>query len=527
MHNVSNEYKQAVYAPTRACKGRVTFDISDITAAGDVSNILTNTESSISNKSQLINKNRSQSYNLATCEPNRFKLDGSFCFADDALASNKEVGFCSNDLCSEDGTFTPYQVLSFQFNANHSSMGLTITFDVPGNEYATDFAITAYDGNNVVIDSVDITGNTLVQCTPLGQLYLYRKVEITIKKWCKGNRRCRVAEVDFGVVKVYEDSNLIKMSLIEEMDLTSSLLSSPEFKFTVDNANREFNILNPSGFYKFLQQRQQVLSEIGVELEGTTEYIPLGNYLLCQWKSDEGSLTASFTARTPLDLLSNFDYENLIVKSNYSLYDMAVDLFAICGITDYEIDIALQSISTLGLIRKTNCKSALQMVVIAGCANIFIKRAGTIVIKVSPLSIGVSVDAIEMDNMYKEPQIELDSVVKAIDVSYFTDIDNSTVVTISNSGISKGEVLKVEGNSLINTSVHATNVANWILLQRSYRAIYSVNWRGNPSHELDDIVSIENSYGVNKNAFITKIELNYQGYLSAKTEARGLTDVVD
>ena len=58
-------------------------------------------------------------------------------------------------------------------------------------------------------------------------------------------KNCR----DFGLVEVYDDNNLIKCSLIEELDLTGNQLPSAEFKFTVDNADRAFNILNPTDFY--------------------------------------------------------------------------------------------------------------------------------------------------------------------------------------------------------------------------------------------------------------------------------------
>lgn len=526
MYQVSNEYKEAVYAPIRTAKAKVTFDISDITAIGDVNNITTTTEAILSNKQQLIDKNREQSYNLATWEPNRFKLDGSFSFADESLVNNKELGFCSDILCGEDGTFSSYPTLTFTFNNNHSSMGLTITFDVPNNEYATDFTVTAYDVNNLVIDSIDVENNTLVQAALLGQFYQYRKIEVVIKKWCKGNRRARACEVDFGVVKVYQDNNLIKMSLIEQLDLTTSTVPSAEFKFTADNANREFNILNPVGFYKFLQQRQKVLAELGIEVSGTTEYVPLGSYLLWEWTSDEGALTASFTARTNLDLMSSFDYENLVAKSDYSLYQMAVDIFAICGITNYEIDAALQSLYTNALVKKTNCKNVLQMIAIAGCANIFVTRENVITIKISQEVLGVEVDTIALDDMYQEPQIVLDKIIKSVEVTYYTDLNTKTIITASNAGIVIGDVLKLENNTLINSEVQAINIANWILKQKNYRAIYTANWRGNPAHELNDIVIIEDGYAQNKNAIITKNELSYQGYLSAKTEARGLTDIV-
>lgn len=535
MYSTTQNYKDAIYAPSRMTKAKVTFDISDVTAAGDVSSITTTTEEAISNKAQLINKVRQQSYNLATFENDRFILDGSFTFADDVIANNGELGFVSQEMCgvhsesscfAEDASFSEPPAITFQFGSTHSSMGLTITFDPAAGEYATEFNVTAYDSSNNIIDSVDVVDNTEVLVTPLGQLYNYKKIVVTIYKWCKPYRRARVVEVDFGVVKVYQDSNLIKASLIEEMDVITSTLPSPEFKFTVDNSSREFNILNPSGIYRYLQERQQVIAEIGVNTGIAVEYVPLGNYLLWGWTSDEGSLTATFTARTNIDLMSGFSYENLVPKTGYSLYDMAVEIFAVCGITNYQIDIALDTVVTQGLVESKNCRDILQMIVLAGCANIFVTRDNVITIKVNPESFGSAVDDIDMDNIYDEAQIELDKIVKSVQVNYFTDLDTSVSVIVDNTGITKGDVLKLEANTLINMEARATAVANWILREKNRRAKYSVNWRGNPAHELNDVVTVENSYGTSKKAMITKNSLEYQGYLRAKTEARGSTDVV-
>lgn len=523
MYPVSQEYKEAVYAPTRTVKAKVTFDISDVTAKDDVSNLATTTEATgISDKDQLINGQREQSFNLATWEPNRFKLDGSFSFPDDVLANNGEMGFVSENLCDVEGSFAEYPNLTFEFTNPHSSIGITVTFDALNEEYATEFNLAVYDGGNNLIASIDVENNDKVQCDVNYLLSNYKKVVVTIKKWSVGERRARIVEIDFGLVKVYDDNNLIKCSLIEELDLTGSQLPSAEFKFTVDNVNREFNILNPTGFYAYLQQRQQVDVQLGVLVGAAYEWVPLGDYLLWDWTSDEGSLTASFTARTSLDLMSSFEYENLTAKSSYSLYQMAVDMFALCGITNYEVDTALQSITTKALVKKTTCRNILQMIALAGCANIFVTRDNVIKLVINPSIIAPQVDDIDLDNMYEEAKIELEPIVQSVQVSYYADLDTSTAITVNNLSVDSGEVLKLENNTLINTSAHATNVANWLLRQRTYRAKYSLNWRGNPAHELNDVITIENTYGTAKKAIITKNSIEYQGYLAAKTEARGV-----
>lgn len=664
MYNGSSNYKTGIYATSRMNKGRVTFDISDTTASGDVASISTTSESALSNKAHLVDKIRQSTFKLATMEKDRFALDGNWTFPDENLVNNGEIGWVSDVICDATGVFAVPPQFTINFNANHSSIGLTISFDPVNGEYATDFTMVAYDASNNVLASYPYTGNKLTQVAAYGQLSNYRKVGVIINKWSVPNRRCRVSEVDFGIVKIYTgDTGLVSMGLTEEMDLTSASIPSPEFKFTVDNSSREFNILSPTGFYKSLQQKQQVQAEIGLAYDdGSVEWIPVGNYQLNEWVSDEGALTTTFYARTKLDLMSSFDFENLSAVPQ-SLAAMARYIFSICGITNYYIDPALELVSTTAVVKKTNCKNVLQMIAIAGCANVFVTRNNVITLKcnrtrkvryirdwtngsnanignywievqalntsgtnialgktVTASSLGgegtpslvtdgstatvpyfagstglqnvmvdlgavydiatvnvwhfwsdnrvfnnsktevsadgvnwvtvydsaisgtyaessagrsysletvrdnaASVDTISMNDQYAEPKIVLENPVKQVQVSYYTDVNTAVPVSV-NSASTVGDTLKLEGNTLITTSARATAVANWIIAQKNNRAVFTANWRGNQAHELADVVGIGNSYGADMNAYITKTELKYEGYVQATTEARGVAN---
>jgi hypothetical protein len=516
MYATSTAYDSAVYAPERTVKGRVTFAITDLTAVNDVLSVSSTTQLAFSDRNQVANNKRSGTYNYVTWEPDRFALDGSFSFPD--TSGNGEVGFISDALCNALGVFTVNPLVTITFNNNHSSAGLSVSFDTLNNEYAVDFTLRTYNASNVVLNTVNVTNNTNAVYTYIGDLNAYRKVEIEVLKWSVGNRRARVVEVDFGVVQVYTDENLIRLSMIEEMDLITSQLPSPEFKFTVDNSAKLFNILNPTGFYSFLQQRQPINAELGVDIGGgVISWVPLGDYLLWEWVSDEGSLTASFTARTNLDLMANFTYERTSALSQ-SLHALAVSVFSTCGITNYSIDSALLSITTNSLANKTTCRDILQMIAIAGRANIYVTRDNVITLK--QISLGTSDDRIDFDNMQSESEITLDPIVKQVDVTYWSNLSTSGISTVTSSA-NIGNVLKLDNNTLINNSTQATAVANWILAQKNYRTEYRVNWRGNPAHELADTVDIENSYGADKQAYIVKNDIRYEGYLSAVTNAKG------
>ena len=517
MINVSPEFQQAVYAPERTTKARVTFDISDVTAADDASSTVTS-EAEISRKAQLTNQVRDR-LAYATFEPDYWKLNGSFVLPPKATEPGFEVGWYSDALSGADGTFSPAQVIDFTFTQPHSSIGLTITFDEPANEYAADFDIVVYDGSGGVIWSHQVRGNTDARWViDRQQLANYRRTTITLLRWCKPYRRAKVTEVSFGVVRTYDDEKLIKVNLLEEINTTSETVPANELKFVVDNSNREFNILNPQGSYKFLQERQAAVVEIGVEVRPNIyEWVNMGLYFLSDWKSDEGSLTATFTARNRIDFLPAVEVENL-TPANTNLYALAITVLQSAGITNYRLDPMLQSINTLGVYKKTTYRQLLQMIAIAGRCVMFVDRNDQL--RIERLPEVDPIDHIDFDNVYKEPQIRLDKLVSRVEVNYYNNADTVAGTYVANGHVAGGATLKVE-NTLINSQAHAQAVAEWILAESQNRALYEVNWRQNPALEPGDVVTIEDAYGANKQSRIIRQEYEYAGYLNGKTKSKG------
>ncbi|MBB6716374.1 hypothetical protein [Clostridium gasigenes] len=397
MIEVSKEFKKAVYAPSRKCSAIVTFEIIDTTAFTDNSKNVTS-EATISRKGQLTNEIRTASNKYATFEKDYLKLDGSFLLPpkiNDLL--DRELGWWSGNLCDANGVFSPYEKIEFNFSKEHSSMGLTLHFDTLNSEYATDFDIDVFGASGGLIKRESIIGNTLSMYVYISQLPNYTKIIITLKKWCKGYRRAKVIEVDFGVVKEYKDNSLIKMNVVQEINTTSSTMPSDELKFTIDNSNREFNVLNPTGFYAYLQQSQFCFVSIGVELEnGETEFVKVGKYFLKNWQSDEGALTTTFTARDILDSLANIETEGLTAR-DISLYDLAVEVLKASGIEKYTLSNNLKLIRSKGLHKKMNYRNLLQLIAIAGMCVVYSDNTGAFNMK-QLISAESAIDSINLVN---------------------------------------------------------------------------------------------------------------------------------
>lgn len=426
MIQVSNDFKTAIYAPTRRTAAKVTFEILSSEAyIGDTKTVTG--EAEISRSAQITNKKRLPS-KYATYEPDYFKLDGSFTIPPRQDQGDFEVGWWSEVLCDSAGVFIPYQVIEILLAEESSSIGVTITFDPAANEYAADFDIAVYGADDQLIHDESIVGNTASIYLMERALEGYKKVVVTIKRWRTGYRRARIAEIDFGIVREYSGDNLINLNLLEEISPTNEILPAGEFKFIVDNSSREFNILNPEGFYRFLQQRQEAMLELGVEVATDIfEFVQIGRYYLVDWQSDEGALTTTFTARAAIGTFLEEEYLEAVLGSR-SLYALAEEILLRTKVP-YEIGEALQNIYSSGYMPKMTLREALQHVGIMSRAAIYCTREGAICIK----RLGnTAVDSITFDNVYQEPQVKLDRLVTAIDILVNTYFEGSEEKEILN-----------------------------------------------------------------------------------------------
>lgn len=532
---VSQQYKDAIYSSSRKTAAKVIFEILDVDANSD-GIAMTTPEASISRKAQIFNQEREMSGKFATFEHNYWKLDGSFVLPPKASESGFEVGWWSNVLCGPDGRFgdsveslaflfMPFydvinidpQVVTINFTKDHSSIGITITFDTLANEYAEEFIIDIYDSSNALIHTESVVGNTLSKYILEQNLSNYRKIIITITRWGKGYRRARITEVDFGIIEEYTGNELINVNVLEEIDPISNAVASNELRFTVDNQDKAFNILNPNGIYPYLQRRQKVTPYIGVEKTNElTEYVKMGVYYLNEWKSNEGTLTASFTARDTIDLLSQDDFLGNTYTGK-SLYYIAEEILTAAGIIDYSLDIALQSIIVTGLIAKMKYREALQLVAIAAMAVIYSDRDNGRLIIEQLLNV-VLEETIDFDNVYNPPEIKLDTLVNTI----YIESGGTTYTYVDPQKPADEQTLSISiKNTLITNATMANNVAAWILSEYKKRFLYEINWRMNPALEVGDIVTVEDEFGENKTVRITKQEFEYAGYLTGKTNGKG------
>lgn len=413
MLTVTEIYKNNIYASARKIISKAEFELLDVDANTDASASVSG-ECSFSKKDQLFNQVRDINGKFSTFEDDYWKLDGTFVLPPKSTETGYEIGWWSDVLSGASGIFTVPPTLTINFTKDHSAIGITITFDTVANQYAEEFDIECYDLSDVLIESVSVTGNTLNKYIWENNILNFRKIVITINKTNLPYRRARICEVDFGIIKEYTENEIISLDALEEVDSVSNTVTSNEIKLVLDNQSKEFNILNPDGIYPYLQRKQKLKPYYGLYIsDELTEFIPLGVYYLTNWSSDEGAMTASFTARDILDLLAQSTYRKGVIQT-ISLYDLAVDVLEDGGITDYTIDADLDAVTTSGCLPLTTHRQALQIIALAAQAVIYADRFGRVIIK--QLSDTALDENIDFDNVSREPKIELEKLVNTIDV---------------------------------------------------------------------------------------------------------------
>lgn len=591
MLTVSDKFITAIAAPSRMVRANVHLEVLDTEAWLDNTKTATS-QASISRLEQLTNRVRKTQGALASFEPDRWKLDGSFVIPPEPGEDPEtETGWWSETLCDTDGYFSPAEGVTITCGALYNAAGLTITFDPAAGECARDFTVTVYGELDAIIHQETVTDNDKPVYMVETNLPRFYRVELEITRWSHGYRRAKVLEVDFGFVEDYGERNLVELSLITELDPTSDTLPAGELRFQLDNSDKRFNILNPTGLYYFLQERQRVTVEMGVDVGGQFEHVPAGLFYLTEWRSDQGGLTASFTARDAIDLLAQGKYRKgrLVVMN---AYDLIVDIIEDAGLgIYYTIDEALKSVMLLACVPIVSHRDALRLVVLASRAVVRVNRQGRLIVE--RLTASEPVASIDMAQMWDSPSIKLDPLINSVSVDVTgyrlkgsaevykgaMEIDGTTELWLEYSNPCQGHQVTVAGgtlvsaehyayasrlvvsgaglveitvtademeqtttiytlrdderpvgepayaleisNPLIHTQIVAADVAAWLLAESQRRLNYDVPWRQNPALECGDMVTIEDEFGSNKAARITKQELKYAGHLEGRTGAKG------
>lgn len=329
------------------------------------------------------------SYN--TLEHNRFILDGAHAFPPKSGETPYVYqGYVGDRVSGQDGYFETPSVVTIDFLTTYFTfVGLTLNFDTVFGEHPRELNIIAYN------DSVEVYNETRV--TDQATNYVWEdsipecnKIELISTRTGYGQRRFRLENVVFGIMKTFDNEDIETATWKRETDLINYKLPTHSFNFTIIDKDRAYDPELSGGIFAYLEEQQPINFQFGYELnDGSIEWIQGGN----TFTSGEVSVTTeatipkvSFKSVSTLSYLTKIYDEGLYYPSTgRSLYDLATDVLTFSQIplnsdggVRWSIDSSLASIYTMTPLPKLEVRSILQLIANAGRCVLDVDRNGNI-----------------------------------------------------------------------------------------------------------------------------------------------------
>ena len=413
MQTVSTAYKNSMKSPLRE---RVYIMISFGIINQEIQEKATVNEGDFTyySNTQNVIGNHEDDTVYATLEENFTKVDGSMFFVprQSSGISYYDTGIVSNQLI----TGSTYGSVKISLNTSAIDFkGLSINF---GENYPLDFDVVSSTGQ-----LLEVRGNTKSKWSTEEVFENTTSIELVFYAMKNSQNRFRIYSILFGYGLVYYNDSVISSTLDSYISPIGEDVPQIDFSVTLKNYDRYFDVDNPKSAINFLETGQEMDIQYGYQLPNSDsiEWIN-GNHLVCaDWESDDSTATIRCQ-----DIYRNMDseyYKGRYVSSGKSYYDLAQEVLADAGITDYDIDPRLKTLFTKNPLPRVLHKEALQIIANACRCVLSQSRDGIVQIK---SSVGDVTDfEMSRNDMISSPTAIKQELVKEVIVPCYTYQEDS------------------------------------------------------------------------------------------------------
>jgi hypothetical protein len=259
------------------------------------------------------------------------------------LADLYQVGWWGEQIAGIGGAFAePYPTLTVTHTPRpvHS---LKVVGENQFSEYPVDFTIRLRDGLGVLLHEEVVTGNDSLTWSKVLEAPILDVVsqELEIHKWSHEGRQAKILEFFSSVQQTHED-DLIAVSLLEEREVSQGSLpvgniSSNEIVVRLSNEDRRFDPDNEtSPLNGLLLPNRRVRAWLGAEVNGDTEWVPLGTFWSVEWGTESDVLEAAVRALDRLEHLRKSIYRTSVVQQNVTAAALAQAILLDAGLSSVD-----------------------------------------------------------------------------------------------------------------------------------------------------------------------------------------------
>ena len=469
-------------------------------------------QSPVSQIGQSHDEVREMTAKYASLEYNLFLLDGSFALYPEHLAGI-QTGWQSGELSGQDGVFASPPWLEFTFAEPQTSYGFTLIFDDKlVTDYPAEVKTTVYHASGQIIDSKTTTPAGYEHVVDLPSQD-YSKVRFEFLKTNRPFRRVRLCEAVFGVIYAYHRGNIESATVQLAASPWAENLPSGQVSAVVNNQDKLYNMVNPTGVYAYLQDGQYMDYEFRVG--GLA--VSMGRLYFTTAQSEDGGLTAEITFSDWLYALDDIQY-NQGESGTWTLGEAVTAILAAAGSQHEAIyEAGLEQIVIRKCIpQKTSCREALRLSAQAAMATCYVDRDNKL--KFVRAAIGEKTDEWTRNVLYDEAQIKIGELYNVVKLTVRDEYNEGAETVYTAKNVSEGDYERVFDvqNPLVQDG---QTVADWLLGWLQRRTNYDVTYRGNPALDLLDTVQIDDVYKVNGLAVLTEQNMSFDGGLQVDAAA--------
>lgn len=529
MIEVSEGFRAAVMADTRRTAVRVDTDVvdPDLTYTG----IVSSEQSPASKEARLRDHKDLTPY--ASLEHNRWILDGRDRIFRDDFTTEREAdkpGWISDAVSRADGSFAALLVLSVLMQYHGLLQGAGVYFSTdPADGVPRDFTVEVLAGD-MVLTAWTVTDNTETESVvPQFEGYNPTELRLTIRSWSLPGRRARVRQMIPGVHLQWTGDDLASLEIKMEGDLSCTSLPYGTARLAADNSGRTFEPRNKKGFFKSIQARQAVEIAMGVYVDGAPEFVPVGTYYQHSggWTTSDNGLSIDWDLVDIIGLLSEREYE-LPEQRPTTLAEWAASIVALLGpnfADRYSIDPAYAGITVEPVrwkgIRELNAGDLIRYL---GFATGTWPRADALT---GALTFEPTWDQgvpVTLENMSVYPTMRENDDVAAITITRPEIIDDETGEVLEEEKIVYGGTNLAASRSVSVASpfIHTDEDVESIFRQAvsGYGGnAYEITWRGDPSAEIGDVVTLALDESNGASARLVEMTLDYSSGVLAGCRA--------
>ena len=262
-------------------------------------------------------------------------------------------------------------IIDFIFPVPVDLRGVTIDF---GKAYPEEFTIVTDQSLK------DVTGNTKSKYVCDEVFKGTTTLSIIPNKMVNGHGRLHIHEIIMGIGIYFNERNILSASKKEHISPIMEALPTIDFRLSVNNKDRAYDIENEKSTVNFLELGQKVQAFLGQEVADRIEWLQVGTLKLKEWSADDDKM--SFTAIDFLSGLIGKYRKGKYYPQGISIYDLCLDVLTDAGVDprEFYIDEYLKAVQIKNPIPAVSHREALQLLSNAGRCILYQDEKGKIVI---------------------------------------------------------------------------------------------------------------------------------------------------